>query len=84
MANYYSTSGNTVTHPVVNVYCGGILKAVYGVEPQVSGFDSQGDSWKVVEIKWVGDYSSDACELTPNYVDDYVINQGAIPDYNNW
>ena len=72
------------THPVVNVYCGGTLKATYGVDPQLSGFKNEHDSWKVVEIKWVGDYSSDACELTPKWNDGYVVSESAIPDYLSW
>ena len=75
--NYYTT------HPVVNIYCGGSLKATYGTaetSTQVSGFDDKNDSWKVTEIKWVGDKTSDACELTPNL---NVIN-GSVPDYSNW
>ena len=87
LVNYYTQSLlGGVVHPVVNVYCGGIRKATYGIEPQVSYFDSKNDSWKVVEIKWVGDYASDACELTPRMCPDggYVISQGAIPSYDSW
>ena len=72
------------THPVVNIYCGGTLKATYGVDPQLSGFKDENDSWEVVEIKWVGGYSSDACELTPKWDDGYVVNEAALPDYLNW
>ena len=72
------------THPVVNIYCGGTLKATYGVDPQLSGFKDENDSWKVVEIKWVGGYASDACELTPKWDDGYVVNEAALPDYLNW
>ncbi len=80
-----TTSNNKPTHPVVNVYCGGTLKATYGVEPQVSNFNSKDDFWKVVEIKWVGDYLSDACELTPRWDDStgYVVNS-SIPTYTSW
>lgn len=82
-------SGSKLTHPVINVYCGGTLKATYGVEPQVSGFTSSPYFWKVVEIKWVGDYASDACELTPRWNDGtgYVVST-SVPSYNanttNW
>lgn len=73
------------THPVVNIYCGGTLKATYGVDPQLSGFKDENDSWKVVEIKWVGDYASDACELTPKWDDGYVVNEAALPSsYDSW
>ena len=84
---YFSNSGTT--HPVINVYCGGTLKATYGVEPQVSGFTKSPYFWKVVEIKWVGDYASDACELTPRWNEGtgYVVDT-SVPSYNsstvNW
>ena len=82
--NYYSGSG--VAHTVVNVYCGGTLKATYGVEPQVTTFNSSKDFWKVVEVQWVGNESSDACVLTPRWNDGsgYVVNQGKSPDYTDW
>ncbi|MBO7127151.1 hypothetical protein J6253_02445 [bacterium] len=72
------------THPVVNIYCGGTLKATYGVDPQLSDFKDENDSWEVVEIKWVGGYSSDACELTPKWDNGYVVNEAALPNYLNW
>ena len=72
------------THPVVNIYCGGTLKATYGVDPQLSGFKDENDSWEVVEIKWVGGYSSDKCELTPKWDNGYVVNEAALPDYLSW
>jgi hypothetical protein len=45
-----------VTHPLVNVYCGGRLRGTYGQAPdQVPGFDThgyfaQGDMWRVVDV----------------------------------
>ena len=69
------------THPVVNVYCGGALKATYGVDPQLSNFYEKDDSWKVTEIKWVGTPSSDKCEITPNL----ILNKGSLPEsYEDW
>ena len=70
--------GNVNTHPVVNVYCGGTLKATYGVSPQYT-LKNEDDSWKVVQIKWVGGVSSDACELAPNLD---IVN--GVPYYENW
>ena len=67
------------TNPVVNIYCGGSLKATYGVSPQYT-LKNNNDSWKVVEIKWMGDPSSDKCELTPNL----NVVSGSVPDYSNW
>lgn len=73
------------TKPVVNVYCGGTLKATYGIEPQVDNFNSKNDTWKVVEIKWVGDPDSDACELTPQFGENgYIVNDGIVPLYASW
>ena len=90
--NFYSGSGTT--HPVVNVYCGGTLKSTFGVDPQVKDFDHYNDFWKVVEIKWVGDPDSDACELTPKWDNGYVVRQSSSwnwlesgtnpPSYTDW
>ena len=88
--NYYSNEtadqwGNDpiTTHPLVNIYCGGTLKATYGKNPQVSGFDDESEFWKVVEVKWVGGYDSDDCELTPKFntsTGAYII--GAVGTYD--
>ena len=80
---YYS--GSKITHPVINVYCGGTLRATYGVEPQVSGFTSSPYFWKVVEIKWVGNYASDQCELTSQWNDGtgYVVSS-SVPSSYGW
>jgi len=72
-----------LTHPVVNVYCGGTRKATYGVSPEVSGFDygcgnDCGDGWKVTDVVWHGDFMSDTCELFPILTssDDYLVESG--------
>ena len=87
-----ASSSSLTVHPVINVYCGGTLKATYGVEPQVSGFTKSPYFWKVVEIKWVDDghgFKSDACELNLRWNDGsgYVIDS-SIPAYDannpNW
>ena len=87
-ARYYPSTSpdNTVTHPVINVYCGGTLKATYGVDPQVNNFKNKDDFWKAVEVTWVGDYSSDACELNLKWDDStgYVVNKQAVPTYTSW
>ena len=77
--NYYS-SKTILTHPVINVYCGGTLKSTFGVEPQVENFNAESKLWKVAEIKWVGDDTSDACEITPQFTDSgYVL--GTVGNY---
>lgn len=72
------------THPVVNIYCGGTLKATYGIDPELLDFKHENDSWEVVEIKWIGGYSSDKCELTPKWDNGYVVTESALPNYMNW
>ncbi|MBO4710775.1 hypothetical protein J5681_02525 [bacterium] len=69
------------TRPVVNVYCGGSLKATYGADSgtQLSNFMYQDNSWKVVEIKWVGDVTSDECQLTPK-----LEVTSDVPSYSSW
>ncbi len=54
MVHYYG--GSVATHPLVNVYCGGVLKATYGATPDVvNGFASgggfgAGTMWRVVDV----------------------------------
>ena len=69
LVRHWSGTQTFDTHPVVNIYCGGSLKSTFGTEEsgtRLDGYKNYFDSWKVVEIKWVGEPSSDACELTPN------------------
>lgn len=84
----YGGADNILSHPVINIYCGGTLKAVYGLDPQVQDFKTRRDFWKAVEIRWVGGYSSDECVLTPRWDDNtgYVVNHNswAFPAYDNW
>lgn len=71
MVNYYG-GGTTVAHPMINIYCGGTLRATYGQAPDVvTGFDlsggnSTGDMWRVVDVTptVVGGVTTD-CSLTP-------------------
>ena len=52
MAHYYSGTG--AVHPLVNIYCAGVLRASYGAAPNeltnftVSG-SSTGNTWRVVD-----------------------------------
>jgi hypothetical protein len=55
MVNFYGGGGITA-HPMINIYCGGYLKATYGQAPDLvtgfdtSGGDSSGDMWRVVDV----------------------------------
>lgn len=84
----YGGANNVISHPVINIYCGGTLKAVYGLDTQVLNFQQRGDFWKAAEIRWVGDYTSDNCELTPKWDDNtgYVVTHGSFtfPQYDQW
>jgi hypothetical protein len=54
MVHYYAGTG--AVHPMVNVYCGGVLEGSYGRAPDlVPGFDlaggfGAGDMWRVVDV----------------------------------
>jgi hypothetical protein len=54
MVHYYG--GSIVTHPMVNIYCGGVLTATYGAAPDLvpsfnsgGGFGS-GPMWRVADV----------------------------------
>jgi hypothetical protein len=62
MVHYYgqdsgSSSADVEEHPIVNIYCGGTLKASYGAAPnQLSGFKhgsgyAAGQMWRVADVK---------------------------------
>ena len=78
--NYFDVSTTIETYPVVNVYCGGTLKATYGVAPKVFPFDETGVFWKVAEVTWSGDAESDECELEAPYDDMNGYILGLIDD----
>jgi hypothetical protein len=70
MVHYYG--GSVVTHPIVNVYCGGHLKATYGQSPDLlTGFNSGPHSntgllWRVVDVApAVTNGDTTDCTLTP-------------------
>ncbi len=65
--------GSTLTHPLVNIYCGGTLLASYGKAPDtVAGFTmggqyAKGTIWRVVDVKTHVDAAGNTtgCDLTP-------------------
>jgi hypothetical protein len=70
MVHYYG--GSQLTHPMVDIYCGGTLKATYGQAPDLlAGFTNGGGynaglMWRVVDVTpvVVGGVTTD-CTLTP-------------------
>jgi hypothetical protein len=70
MVHYYG--GTVVTHPLVNIYCGGSLLGTYGAAPDtVSGFNAGGQwnagpMWRVVDVTThVSAGTTTGCDLTP-------------------
>ena len=72
MVHHYSST-ERLTHPLVNVYCGGELRGSYGVSPdQVQGFDQgggrrHGDMWRAVDVQMQVDAQgvTTDCQLDP-------------------
>ncbi len=74
------------TEPLVNVYCGGELVGTFGGDPDVrgdpnelSGFDTPGQQWRVVDIQTQGSGNNLSCVLTPltaQGTTDYDIRSG--------
>ncbi len=70
MVHYYG--GSATTHPMVNVYCGGELKATYGAAPDfvpnftTGGGFADGTIWRVVDVtpQVSGGVTTD-CTLAP-------------------
>jgi hypothetical protein len=70
MLHYYS--GSAVAHPIIDVYCGGHLRATFGQAPDVvTGFDTGGGynaglMWRVADVApvVVGGVTTD-CVITP-------------------
>ncbi len=71
--NLLAMASSLVSHPLVNIYCGGHLKATYGQAPdQVQGFTTgngwmQGDMWRVADVTAVVDATgvTTDCTVTP-------------------
>ena len=60
MVNYYSQHSHSgVTHPTVNIYCGGALRATLGdgaVElVNGSGYGESNDNWLVADVQFARD-----------------------------
>ena len=71
MVHHY-TSATRLAHPLVNVYCGGELRATYGAAPDtLEGFEeggsrNGGDMWRVADIETHVDGAGVTdCTLTP-------------------
>jgi hypothetical protein len=72
MVNYYSDHGYMGdTHPSVNIYCGGDLRASFGTRGEVvlrngSGSQESNDNWMVADVRfYTDDCGSLTCEVAP-------------------
>lgn len=71
MVNYFSSHGSTgATHPTLNIYCGGELKASFGADPIVELRDrgSSGlgnDNWTVADVVFYDGMCGVNCTVYP-------------------
>lgn len=72
MVNYYSEHSHTgVTHPSVNIYCGGELRASFGATGDVtltngSSYGEDNDNWMVADLRFYTDECGNVtCEVAP-------------------
>ncbi len=81
MVHHYSNT-TRLTHPLVNVYCGGELRGTYGQAPDlVQGFEdgggrNGGHMWRVVDIAMQVDGSgtTTGCDLDPLGIDNLTLD----------
>ncbi len=73
MVNYYSAHGHVGdTHPSVNIYCGGELRASFGTRGEVvlrngDGYGEDNDNWLVADVRFgsaVDECGNVTCEVT--------------------
>ena len=82
MVNYYSAhSFRSTTQALVNVYCGGSLRAAFGPAPLRNGasYGSSNDSWYVADVQFAtGPCGVYDCRIVPLFTSegDYVIETG--------
>jgi hypothetical protein len=86
MVNYYSEhSFAGITHPTINVYCGGALRATYGeglVElVNGSSYGESNDNWLVADVEFIVDECGSVdCRVSPILRDEAPwVQQG--PDF---
>jgi hypothetical protein len=87
MVHYYgqdgSTSQNTVDeHPIVNIYCGGVLTASFGQAPDIlmgfnfgSGWDA-GQMWRVADVNAMVDNTGKTTGCTVTAIHPPGMNMG--------
>lgn len=65
MVHNYSTHGNEgeIVHPLVNIYCGGALRASFGADAFVPMMDD--DQWLVADVVFVRGPCGQDCQILP-------------------
>lgn len=95
MVHYYGQDNLESTtdveqHPIVNVYCGGSLKASYGQTPnQLTGFShgtaqATGQMWRVADVTAVVDGAGNTtdCNITPLHAPSTTSGYWVTPSTN--
>ncbi len=86
MVHYYS--GTVATHPLVNIYCGGQLKATYGAAPDLvpgfnmGGADNHGPMWRVADVKTHVMGGMTTCDITALHPMGMMSGYYVTPDSN--
>ena len=92
MVHYYGVSGFTptlVTHPLVNIYCGGHLKTTYGQAPNLvpdfktPGAWAKGDMWRVADVTAIVDANGVTTDCTVNALHPSGSTTGYFVSHDN-
>ncbi len=90
MVHYWA--GELTEHPLVNVYCGGVLKTTFGQAPnQVSGFNlglgmlGIGQMWRVADVQANVDSMTQVtdCTVTALHPEGQPLQYNVVTDYRN-
>jgi hypothetical protein len=84
--HYYRNVGTTsVEHPLLNIYCGGTLKASFGKAPNtLAGFNTgkaynAGQLWRVADVKAIVDAMGNTTDCTVT-----ALHPPATPTMGYW
>jgi hypothetical protein len=96
LVHYYgqefrNSTNMVVEHPIVNIYCGGTLKATYGQAPnQISGFNfgsgfGKGQLWRVADVSATvdGTGATTDCKITALHPMGMTTGYRVATDPNN-
>ncbi|HXU68383.1 MAG TPA: hypothetical protein VN947_03590 [Polyangia bacterium] len=87
--HYYSSSSTTDEHPMVNIYCGGTLKATFGKAPNtLTGFNNglaygKGLLWRVADVAAIVDSTGNTTDCTVTAIHPPGTSSGYYTTNNN-